>query len=48
MDVLVKATGTKWRDTHFAQLGCPKGKVQDVLCELFTPFCGRNIQLGIL
>jgi hypothetical protein len=25
-------------------VSCPEGEVQDVLSELFTPFCGINTQ----
>ena len=45
MDVEPKATRTKWQGSSFCTtVSCPQGEVQDVRSELFTPFCGTDIQ----
>lgn len=45
MNVEPKATRTKWQGSSFCTtVSCPQGEVQDVRSELFTPFCGTDIQ----
>lgn len=36
--------GQNCRIVNFAQRSCPQGKIQDVLNDVFMPFCGINTQ----